>query len=57
MSKVAIYLLPPECGVCGQEVHPKFLQPWNGQDVCKYCINEINEEAECYHASTNSYIR
>lgn len=55
MSKINIYLLPPECHVCGQEVHPKFLKPWNGVEVCKYCIQEINEEAERYYASSNSY--
>lgn len=55
MSKINIYLLPPECEVCGQEVHPRFLQSWNGIEACKYCINEINEEAESHYASSNSY--
>ena len=48
MSKVTILLHPPECEVCGQHVDPKFLQPWNGKDVCKYCIQEINGESEQY---------
>jgi hypothetical protein len=51
MSKVAIILLPPECDVCGQEAHPKFLQEFNGITACTYCIREINEEAEHYHAN------
>lgn len=45
---VKVLLLPPDCEVCGQEVHPVFLQQWNGKEVCKYCIKEINEEAEQY---------
>lgn len=43
---VKVLLLPPECEVCGHEVSPQFLQEWNGKDVCKYCIKELNEEAE-----------
>jgi hypothetical protein len=52
MSKVAIYLLPPECEVCGQEAEPKYLKDFNGITACTYCIREINEEA-IIHASTN----
>lgn len=52
MSRVTLLLLPPECEVCGQEVHLKFLKAWNDKQVCHYCIHEINEEAEKY-ASTN----
>lgn len=52
MSKVDILLLPPECEVCGHEVDQQFLKPWNGKEVCTYCINLIEEETEHY-ASTN----
>lgn len=45
---VKVLLLPPSCEVCGKEAHPKFLSLWNGKDVCKYCIREINEEAEAF---------
>lgn len=55
MSKVLILLHPPECEVCGQPVDPKFLQPWNGKDVCKYCLSEINGESELIYVSTNHY--
>lgn len=48
MSKVDILLLQPECEVCGNEVNIQFLRPWNGKDVCTYCINTINEEAELH---------
>lgn len=37
-----------ECEVCGQDAHPSFLQSWNGKDVCRYCIREINEESESF---------
>lgn len=43
---IKVLLLLPECHVCGQEAHPRFLKSWNGQDVCKYCINDIEEETE-----------
>lgn len=43
---VKVLLLPPSCHICGHEVHPMFLRPWNGVDACKYCIKDINEEAE-----------
>lgn len=43
---VKVLLLLPECHVCGWEVHPEFLREWNGKDVCKYCIRELEEEAE-----------
>lgn len=43
---VKLILLPAECQVCGQPVDDKFLKVWNGKDVCKYCIAEINEESE-----------
>ena len=45
---VKVLTLLPECHVCGQEVHPRFLQQWNGVEVCKYCTKELNEEAEQY---------
>jgi hypothetical protein len=54
MSKVAIYLLLPECDVCGQEAHPTFLQEWNGIMACNYCIREINEEA-IIHANIDQH--
>lgn len=35
-----------ECDVCGQAMSPAFLQEWNGQEVCKYCVRELEEEYE-----------
>lgn len=55
MSRVEILLLTDDCKVCGQEVPPSSIQQWNGKEVCDYCIREINEESEVYHASTNHY--
>lgn len=43
---VKVLLLLPDCWVCGQEVHPKFLESWNGVEICKYCKKEIYEEME-----------
>lgn len=54
MSKVDILLLPPECEVCGHEVHHAWLRSWNGKDVCTYCIQSLNEEME-HHDSTNHH--
>lgn len=45
---VKVLLLMPECHICGQKAHPEFLQRWNGIIACKYCITDINEEAEQY---------
>lgn len=43
---VKVLLLLPECHVCGNEVDPRFLTTWNGVEACKYCIKDINEEAD-----------
>lgn len=43
---VNIILLLPECDVCGQGVDSKFLQQWNDQQVCRKCIQDLEEE---YH--------
>jgi hypothetical protein len=45
---VKVLLLLPECHICGHEVDPRFLKPYNGVDACTYCIKDINEEAEQY---------
>lgn len=54
MSKVDILLFPPECEVCGHEVSIGFLKPWNGKQVCTYCINTLNEEAEQHEFSDHN---
>lgn len=41
---VKVLLLLPECHICGHEVHPAFLKPYNGVDACTYCIQEIEKE-------------
>lgn len=43
------------CEVCGQEAHPKFMQQWNGKDVCKYCIKNIEEETETHELFNYDY--
>jgi hypothetical protein len=35
-----------KCFICGCKVNTAFLQRWNGEDVCKFCVRELNEEAE-----------
>jgi len=54
MSKVDILLLPPECEVCGHQVDHRFLKPWNGKEVCNYCIQHIEEESD-HDVSTDYY--
>ncbi|REK69315.1 hypothetical protein DX130_24445 [Paenibacillus paeoniae] len=44
MSRVDIYLLPPVCEICDQEVHHQSI---NNQFICTYC------EEELIHASSN----
>lgn len=55
MGQVKLLLLPPSCEVCGQEAHPKFMQQWNGKDVCKYCIKNIEEETETHELFNYDY--
>ena len=54
MSKVLQLYADHSCFVCGCEVDKAFLKPWNGEEVCKFCITELNEEAE-NHVSTNHH--
>lgn len=44
MSRVDIYLLPPVCEICDQEVHHQSI---NQQYICTYCEEELK------HASTD----
>lgn len=34
------------CDVCGHDVSSAYLVSWNGEDVCKYCVRELEEEYE-----------
>lgn len=52
---VKVLLLLPECHVCGQEAHPRFLSEWNGVTACKYCIQEIEKEAERFDLGGSTY--
>lgn len=54
VSKVFQLVAEHSCYVCGCEVDKAFLREWNGEEVCKFCINELNEEAE-QHVSTNHH--
>lgn len=49
MSKVTILLAADDCEICGQEVPSSELTGWNGKEVCKFCIQEINRESESNH--------
>lgn len=54
MSKVLQLCAEDSCFVCGCEVNFSMLKQWSGQDVCVFCIQEINEEAVLY-GSTDHY--
>lgn len=46
MSNTIKLFSDDKCVICSCEVNKVFLQRWNGQDVCKLCIQELNEETE-----------
>lgn len=54
MSKVLQLIADDSCFVCGCEVDHSLLKQWNGKDVCKFCIDELNKEAN-HNVSTDHY--
>jgi formylmethanofuran dehydrogenase subunit E len=43
-SLAIVFILEPDCKVCGKRMNQRFLRKWNDRDVCVPCITELTAE-------------
>lgn len=41
MDKCKVFVIQPDCEVCGRRMHIRFLRAWNGKRACRQCIREL----------------